>query len=207
MTVTQTLRKKPKVRGDTRERLVRIGTEILSEKGFTSAGLEEILEKAGVPKGSFYHYFDSKASFGLSIIDHYDELWAARLTRLFGDKDVSPLTRIHNYIDEAARGLEKYKFRRGCLVGNMSQEITSLDPRFRARIIEVFDLWTAELSSCLRDAQTAGELPLDLPVEEVARYFWFSWEGAILQAKLEQSVAPVERFRAVVFRSLLRQPG
>lgn len=110
-------------RGETRARLVQIGTELLSEKGFGSTGLEEILEKASVPKGSFYYYFESKAKFGFAVIDHYDYLWAQKLHRLLRDPAVTPLARVDNYIAEGIRGLEKYAFRRGCLIGNMGQEM------------------------------------------------------------------------------------
>lgn len=45
---------------DARELLMRAGLEVLTEKGFSATGIEEILSRVGVPKGSFYHYFDSK---------------------------------------------------------------------------------------------------------------------------------------------------
>lgn len=43
----------------------------LTEKGFSATGLDEILKAVGVPKGSFYHYFDSKEAFGAELIDRY----------------------------------------------------------------------------------------------------------------------------------------
>ncbi|WP_352298521.1 TetR/AcrR family transcriptional regulator, partial [Pseudoalteromonas sp. 20-MNA-CIBAN-0454] len=49
---------------DTRAELIRSGLEQLTEQGFASSGIEPILKKVGVPKGSFYHYFASKEAFG-----------------------------------------------------------------------------------------------------------------------------------------------
>ena len=46
----------------TRTALLRAGVEVLTEKGFTATGIDEILRRVGVPKGSFYHYFGSKLS-------------------------------------------------------------------------------------------------------------------------------------------------
>ena len=188
---------------ETRARLVRVGTEILSEKGFTSTGLEEILDKAEVPKGSFYYYFESKAKFGFAVIDHYEYLWAQRLTRLLQDPAVPPLERIHNYISEGVRGLEKCAFRRGCLIGNMGQETAALDEEFRLRILKVFASWADYLGDCLAQAKARGDLPASFDVSEAARFFWFAWEGAVLQAKLERSVEPIERFRSVMFKYVL----
>lgn len=187
-------------RNDTRQRLVQVGTEILSERGFTSTGLEEFLHKADVPKGSFYYYFESKAAFGYAVIDNYEHLWAQKLIRLLQDPAVPPLKRIDNYISEGVRGLEKYAFRRGCLIGNMGQEMASFDEEFRGRIMKVFSSWADYLKNCLLEARMCGDLPSDFDVDEAARFFWLAWEGAVLQAKLERSVSPINCFRSVIFK-------
>ena len=197
-------RRLPRSNGaETRSRLVQIGTEILSEKGFDTTTIDEVLQRAGVPKGSFYYYFASKADFGLAVIDNYAFLWEQRLTRLLRDPNVRPLQRVRNYIAEAARGLETYEFRRGCLIGNMGQELGGLDDVFRERILGVLNSWTGFLAECLRQGQDAGEIRADLNVQQIASFFWFSWEGAVLKAKLERSTLPLDQFTAVTFKTIL----
>jgi TetR/AcrR family transcriptional repressor of nem operon len=188
---------------ETRSRLIQIGTEILSERGFGATSIDQVLGLASVPKGSFYYYFDSKADFGLAVIDNYAFLWEQKLTRLLRDPNVLPLQRVWNYIGEGARGLEKYAFRRGCLVGNMGQELAGLDDTFRKRILGVLDSWNAYLAACLREAQERGDLAADLDTDKIASFFWFAWEGAVLKAKLERSTTPVDQFRDVVFKQIL----
>ncbi|MEZ5784423.1 MAG: TetR family transcriptional regulator C-terminal domain-containing protein [Rhizobiaceae bacterium] len=198
-------RTKAPLHSDTRAHLLMIGTEILSEKGFFSTGVEEVLSKAGVPKGSFYYYFDSKAAFGFAVVENYEKLWAQKLTRLLCDAAVAPLERIHNYISEGGRGLEKYNYRRGCLVGNIGQEMNLLDEQFRERILSIFASWGEFIRKCLKEARERGDVPSDLDIEEVSRFFWLAWEGAILQAKLEHSTRPIEEFRSVLFKLILRK--
>lgn len=190
-------------RAETRLRLIEIGTDILSEKGFDTTAIDEVLRRAGVPKGSFYYYFPSKAEFGLAVVDHYAHLWEQKLTRLLRDPNVRPLQRVRNYIAEAARGLEHYEFRRGCLIGNIGQELGGLDDAFRERILGVLNSWSGFLADCLRQGQDAGEIRADLNVKQIASFFWFSWEGAILKAKLERSTLPLDQFREVTFKSIL----
>jgi TetR/AcrR family transcriptional repressor of nem operon len=190
-------------RAETRSRLVQIGTEILSEKGFDTTTIDEVLQRSGVPKGSFYYYFPSKAEFGLAVIDNYAFLWEQKLTRLLRDPNVRPLQRVRNYIVEAARALETHEFRRGCLIGNMGQELGGLDDVFRERILGVLNSWTGFLAECLRQGQDAGEIRADLNVRQIASFFWFSWEGAILKAKLERSTLPLDQFTEVTFKSIL----
>src|SRR5574337_1959891 len=65
----------------TREALIRAGLELLTEKGFNSVGVEEVLRRVGVPKGSFYHYFSSKDDFGRQALEAYAAYFARKLDR------------------------------------------------------------------------------------------------------------------------------
>jgi TetR/AcrR family transcriptional repressor of nem operon len=203
MSATPKLRARARPQNETRARLISVGTEILSEKGFGSTGVEEVLGKAGVPKGSFYYYFESKAQFGLAVVDNYECLWAQKLTRLLRDPAVPPFDRISNYISEGIRGLEKYAFRRGCLIGNIGQEMAGLDDDFRFRILNVFNSWAGYIADCLSQAKARGELSASIDVEALSKFFWFAWEGAVLQAKLERSVEPIKQFKTVMFETIL----
>lgn len=189
-------------RNGTRAWLIRIGTEIFSEKGFDSTGLEEVLRRAGVPKGSFYHYFRNKAEFGIAVIDNYGYLWEQKITRILRDPNVLPRRRIENYVAECAHGLEKYAFKRGCLVGTMAHELGSLDDLFRERILRVFGSWAQTMQHCLLEAQERGQIDANTDIGKLSKYFWYSWEGAILQCKLERSTEPIFDF-STIFMTLI----
>ena len=64
---------------DTRAHLLAIGYQLIAQKGFTAVGIKQILDTAGVPKGSFYHYFASKEAFGEAIIEHYFDNYKNRV--------------------------------------------------------------------------------------------------------------------------------
>lgn len=189
--------------GGTRDLLLRAGLEILTEKGFSATGIEEILGRIGVPKGSFYHYFESKEAFGLQLIDLYAEFFAKKLDRHFCNKNQSPLNRLHAFIDDAKDGMARYQYRRGCLIGNLGQEMGSLPESFRARLKETFEDWQSRLSVCLMEAQREGQLSPDVDVRQLAAFFWIGWEGAVLRAKLEKTVAPLDVFTRFFFAGLL----
>ena len=70
-------------RTDTRNALVWCGTELLTERGFQITGIDEVLKRVGVPKGSFYHYFKSKDHFGHAVIDNYESYYAKKMDRIF----------------------------------------------------------------------------------------------------------------------------
>jgi hypothetical protein len=58
--------------------------------------------------------------------------------------------------------MTRYAFQRGCLVGNLGQEVVQLSPELRLRLEQILLDWEALLARCLRDAVTAGELPLNV---------------------------------------------
>lgn len=184
-------------RMSTRDVLVRCGTEIFTEKGFQATGIDEIRQRVNVPKGSFYHFFQSKHDFGLAVVDNYAAYFERKLARSFEDTSLTPLERLTDFAQGAMRGMEKFKFQRGCLVGNLGQELGGLDDAFRTRLEEVLQSWQAHTARVLRDAVAVGQLPAAADCVGLAEFFWIGWEGAILRAKLTRNNDPLERFFAL----------
>jgi len=189
----------------TKEKLVRYGTAVLTEKGLASTGLDEILKTVGVPKGSFYHYFSSKDEFGLAVIQSYGTYFANKLDRCLLNQDRPPLDCIADFIEEAKNGMKRHAFKRGCLIGNLGQELGALNEKFRAPLEDVFIDWQDRIAQCLERAKTKGHISPQTDVAEIAAFFWIGWEGAILRAKLVKSCAPLDLFAKQFFNSLHKQ--
>ncbi len=172
---------------ETRESLVRAGLAALTEKGFSATGIDEILKAVGVPKGSFYHYFNSKEAFGAELIDRYGQYFARRLERFFADSGRTYLERLEAFTRDAEDAMARLAFSRGCLVGNLGQEMGALPESFRKQLSDVFLDWQHRTAECLRAAQVEGEIGPNHDTNELAAFFWIGWEGAVLRAKLERS--------------------
>ncbi|MBL4740005.1 MAG: TetR/AcrR family transcriptional regulator [Sneathiella sp.] len=185
----------------TKEKLVRYGTVILTEKGLASTGLDEILKTVGVPKGSFYHYFASKDDFGLAVIQHYETYFANKLDRCLWNKNRTPLDCLADFIEEAKDGMTRHAFKRGCLIGNLGQELGALNEKFRVPLEKVFLDWQNRVADCLERAKTTGQISSQTDSQEMAAFFWIGWEGAILRAKLVKSCAPLDLFAKHFFNS------
>jgi TetR/AcrR family transcriptional repressor of nem operon len=190
-------------RADTRNALVWCGTELLTERGFQITGIDEVLKRVGVPKGSFYHYFKSKDHFGHAVIDNYEAYYAKKMDRIFGDSSQSPLQRLVNFTLNAKNGMVKFDFKRGCLIGNLGQELAALDTQFRERLEGVLVSWEKRVAECLSEAIDAGELAPGQDPQILSRFFWVGWEGAILRSKLMRSLEPIDQFTSIFFRSVL----
>ncbi|WP_339948003.1 TetR/AcrR family transcriptional regulator [uncultured Albimonas sp.] len=189
-----------------RDKLLRAGVAMLTERSFGAVGLDEVLSAVGVPKGSFYHYFGSKADFGLALIEAYAAYFARKLDRWFLDESLTPLARLRAFVEDARAGMERHHWRRGCLVGNLGQEIGTLPESFRDALRAVLADWEARTARLLEAARAAGEIAPSADPARLALHFWIGWEGAVLRAKLEQGPDPLDRF-AEGFLEMIERPG
>jgi len=190
-------------RSQTKDRILQVGAEIVHRRGFNNTGIQEILRGAEVPKGSFYFYFRSKSDFGLQLIDYYQ----ARLTRLLekhlAREDLPPLERLLDYFRELRGGFESDACKGGCPVGNMAQEMGDLDEAFRLRLVQAFQALREGVRRALEQAADRGALDAQRDTSGLADFILSSWQGAILQMKVDKSTEPLQRFEAIVFGELL----
>ncbi|QHJ13950.1 Transcriptional regulator AcuR [Paraglaciecola mesophila] len=179
---------------DTKAELIRVGLEHLTEFGFASSGIDTILKKAGVPKGSFYHYFASKEAYGEMLITQYDNYFSSKLDFHLRNEQYAPLMRVENFVNDAAHGMARHDFKRGCLVGNLGQEVDALPVSFRGQLAKVFANWQHKVATCLEEAKARHEIHSAADCHALAEYFWIGWEGAVSRAKLTQSDKPLRLF-------------
>src|SRR5258708_6665687 len=163
--------------------LLEAGKRVFLEKGYNHAGIEAILHAAGVPKGSFYYYFESKEDFGLQVLDRFAECYRVDIERYLGDASMSPLERLRRYFESVCERAETQQCRNGCLVGDLRQGIAGLGGGFRLRLEEIFEGWVGRYAECLKEAQEAGEISPSIDVHALAEFWLNSWQGAVLRAK------------------------
>lgn len=178
----------------TRNTLLEAGRQVFLEHGYASAGIDHIVQRAGIPKGSFYYYFKSKEQFGLAVIDEFAARSEARLAEALDDASRSPLERIQRYFEESLHRLATAQCRDGCLIGRLGQEMAGQNETYRARIDEIFSAWTCRLADCIRESQQAGELPNHWGPEMLAEVWLSGWQGALLRARTARSTRPPRRF-------------
>lgn len=183
-----------------RQALIRAGLEHLTEKGYSAVGVDEILRSAEVPKGSFYHYFKSKADFGSQLVEAYHTFFVGMLERSLSNADLPPLERLRAFTLEAEAGMARHGFRKGCLVGNLGQEMGALPEPFRDQLVAVLTDWQERTRRCLAGAQSEGALAGSHDPGQLSAFFWIGWEGAVLRAKLERSPEPLRAFADQFFR-------
>lgn len=185
-----------------REALIRSGLEVMTETGYLSAGIKAIIKGISVPKGSFYHCFKSKEAFGMAVLAAYGTYFACKLDNYLLDNRFPSLQRLQNFITHAGQGMAKYKFKRGCLVGNLLQETPQLPEQFPQQLRTILADWEGRVAARLRAARQAAQIPCSMDPPQLARIFWSGWEGAVMRVKLFRSTEPLEQFGTFFLHSI-----
>ena len=187
----------------TKVQLLEAGTEIMLEKGYNNTGIMEVLQSTGVPKGSFYYYFDSKEDFGLQIINHHDATYTERLKVLL-DETKSPVSLLRSFCEDNMRNFEQNACRKGCLIGNLSQEMADQSEVFRNRLQEVMLSQRNIFATCIENAQQKGEISQKIDANALAEFFQCGWSGAVMRAKTMKVVEPMKVFISLMFDHVLK---
>ena len=183
--------------------IVLAGLDIILSKGFNATGVDSILKQANVPKGSFYNFFASKEEFGLAIIDKYVAEIGGILQPIFSDESLPPLERVRKSFEILAERFESNDCSKGCLIGNLSLEMSDQYERVRQRLERSMQGWADALSKLLLLAQEKGSIPADIDPEMLAETLIASYEGALLLAKVKKTTKPLKNFLYQHFEKLL----
>ena len=186
-----------------REKILTEGLRVVHERGFGGASVRDIVEAAGVPQGSFTNHFTSKEAFCLEILDLYFKDVRATIQRTLRNDSLPPLKRLRAYIDTQIKYLNRIGWRNGCLIGNFSAEATDQSEVIRKRLVEIYEEMRQGVAYCLKAAVKLGEVPRKTECDELAGFLISSLQGAILQSKTERSAVPTERFKHLIFSTLL----
>ncbi|BBP77716.1 transcriptional regulator [Pseudomonas sp. Ost2] len=185
-----------------REKLIEAGLSIIATQGFNGTGVQEIADLAGVPKGSFYNYFDSKDAFAVEVLERYWQKGRYRV--ILSDESLGdPLVRLRHYFEALAAARVDDRFLSGCLIGNFSSELSEQSRLVRDRLSEIYAGWARALEICIREAQDLGLVGRDVAAAELASFVLNAWQGAVLRTKVEKDGLALQQFMTVVFKRVL----
>lgn len=178
---------------DTHEHLLAIGETLSLRLGFNGMGLSELLATAGVPKGSFYHYFRSKEAFGEAMLQRYFEHYDAEMQRLFSDGRSDVRHQLLSYYAQAISYHCRSECHNACLAVKLSAEVSDLSEPMR----HALEIGTAKVIGHLQQAIERGigegSLSTDMSPTTMAETLYSLWLGASLRAKIHRSVSPMTR--------------
>lgn len=165
-------------------------TELIWTGSYGSTTIEQICERAGVKKGSFYHFFESKAALATAAIEADWEEHRPRLNEIFSPVH-PPLERIRRYCgmeyDDQAALKSLHGRTLGCPLCTLGTEICGIEDSLRLKVSEVMDQFRRYFETTIRDAQAEGSVPV-ADAGAKARAVFAYVEGLLAQARIADDV-------------------
>lgn len=183
----------------TRDIILRQGHALVLTKGFHALGLQEILTAAGVPKGSFYHYFASKQAFGCALLERYVQDYRDRLDPVLtsGTGRERLMRYFTGWMDADGPGWAE-----DCLVVKLAAELADLPGDMRQILSDGTERLIARLADVIRDGRKDGSLSPAAKPKALAQTLYQMWLGAALLSRLTRNPAPLERALSATGRLL-----
>ena len=183
----------------TRDRLLEQGLSSFIVKGFHGTGIKEVLEEVGVPKGSFYNYFESKDDFGAQVIELYSRRFHGPLDEVI-QADGDPLDNLKAYLASEVERLDRDGS--GCLLGNLAAEVGTTNATLRAALARGMAGTRKRFARIISEAQRSGRIRTDVTAEQLASILLATWQGALIRLQTEASVEDLEECRELLLGPL-----
>lgn len=189
-----------------RERIIRAGAAIMHVQGYAGTGLKEILDAAGAPKGSFYHYFPSKEAFALAVIEHYEAMLREIGRPALAAEGLACRERLALFVARYRESQAEGGFRRGCPIGNLVLEMAGQSEVLGKRLAVSLEGLTRYFARLIETGQASGEIETTLDAAEAAGFLAGAWQGALLRMKAVRDDAPLATFETFAARLLFGDP-
>ena len=180
------------VHTDTRQEILDTAYALVGAKGFSGVGLNEILTSAGVPKGSFYHYFGSKEAFGEALLADYFETYLADLDRTLAEPGLSHAERLMTYWRKWQATQGSIDNQRKCLAVKLAAEVSDLSEPMRLALKNGTAAIIERLSRSIAAGVAEGSLSVGSEPQTIAEDLYHLWLGASLMAKIVRTDTPFE---------------
>jgi TetR/AcrR family transcriptional regulator, transcriptional repressor for nem operon len=178
---------KAKTASETRAKLLDAARDVIRAKGYAGSTVDDICAAAGVTKGSFFHYFDSKEELGVAAIERFGAMAAT----LFGNAPYraksDPRDRVLGYVDFRIAMLAGEIPLYTCLIGTTVQEAYASHPNLRLACDRMLSEHVAELTRDVAAAKARYAPQASWNPESVGYFMQCVLQGAFIFAKAKQS--------------------
>jgi len=174
-----------------RELLLEAARYLFWEKGYAATSVAELLQRAQVNSGSFYHVFPSKEALLLAVLDSYLEGLEPAILRPAFAREGDPIERIFAILEGYREKLVSTGCHYGCPIGRLALEVEAENLPVHTRLAANFAAWTAAVRGCLEAAR--AHLPPRCDLDALATFVLTTMEGGVMQARSYRSMEPFDQ--------------
>ena len=171
----------------TRTKLLDAARDAIRAQGYAATSVDDICAAAGVSKGSFFHYFDSKEKLGIAAAEQFGAMAAGLFATAPYAALSDPRARLLGYVDFRIALLQGDSAQYTCLLGTTVQEIHLSHPLIRAACEAQLADHVAMLARDIDAARPLYAPDADWTAESVGVFMQAVLQGAFIFAKARQS--------------------
>jgi AcrR family transcriptional regulator len=180
----------PKSPLSTRDRLIESATYLFWERGFAGTSMAELLAKAEVNSGSFYHFFDSKEALLRAVLEGYIHLLRPMVVVPAFASVEEPLGRIFAILAGYRQRILGTDCKYGCPLGRLALEIDPENAPAHSLIAQNFQGWIEAVRECLVEMKSS--LPKNADLDSLATFVLVAMEGGVMLSRSYRSVEPFD---------------
>ena len=176
---------------DAKEKLLDVAFQLIWDSSYGSVSVDQICERAKVNKGSFYHFYGSKADLAVAA---YEDHWRQKqpnMDRIFSAQ-IPPLDRISGWCKYVYEGQKQKaaQFGRvcGCPYGSIGTEVATQDEKIRAKAEEILGRSMRYVENAIADAKREGSVEPGVDPKRSAEKILSLVMGSMIQAKIQNDV-------------------
>lgn len=184
----------------TKQRIADAALEQFQLKGYNGTSVQDLVNAAQAPKGTFYNHFASKEDLAAETVRRYSYQW--NLAGLADPASGTPRARLDRHLTDLIASGRAVAAERGCLVANFAGEVPAHSPMVTAAVGAHLLSWVDTLAAVIDEAQVAGEVASSEPAGDLAEFIVNAWEGGAVKAKATESDHSIDVFERMVARIL-----
>ena len=180
-----------------KEKLLDVAFTLLWENSYNAVSIDQICQRAGVNKGSFYYFFKTKADLAVEAYETHWKLNQPQLDQLFSPQ-VAPLQRLSQWCTHLYKAQKEKHGKTGCVGGcpyaSVGTEIATQDEKIRCKVHELISRNLKYIESAIAEAKRSGEANIPCP-KSAAEHVYSLVLGTLLQAKVCNDVELLKDLR------------
>lgn len=174
-----------------RERIVEIAADLFLKQGYGATGIAQILEAAGILRGSLYYHFPTKEDLLIATLEWRKRMMWPEVVQPVFDRIDDPIERIFGILDGYRQLLLMFEFQLGCPIGNLALELSETHGRVRQLLAENFENWKRAVRGCIEEA--AARIPPEVRPDDLAHFVLTVMEGAVMLARTYRTIDCYDR--------------
>ena len=187
-----------------KDEIIKASIDLMYLKGYNGTSVKDITDAAGIPKGSFYNYFEDKEQYAIDALHYYYNNNPVHKILLSTNKELEPLERIKKFFEKGIQNAVKKELKYGCFIGNLSQEMGDVTESISNAAADITKEIVLQVYKNLMESNEKGDLESKVDLKTLASFIISSWQGSLVRMKMAANKTALDDFYTILTEILLK---